>query len=75
MRVSDLRIERFSDPSCLTRVAEGEKVPRSGWAIRFDGGVFFDGVQIGRSGKHVFNRVSGTPYAQISYEALDPDAP
>lgn len=75
MRVGDLRIERFSDRSDLTRVAEGGEVPRSGWAIRFDGCVFFDGVQIGRSGKYVFNRVSGTPYAQISYEALDPDAP
>jgi hypothetical protein len=75
MRVDDLRIEQFSDPSYLTRVAEGADVPRSGWAIRFDGCVFFDGVQIGRSGKYVFNRQSGTPYAQISYEALDPDAP
>lgn len=75
MRVTDLRVERFSDPSYLTHVAEGEEVPRSGWAIRFDGCVFFDGVQVGRSGKYVFNRLSGTPYEQISYEALDPDAP
>jgi len=73
--MDDLRIERFGDPSYLTRVAEGGEVPRRGWAIRFDGGVFFDGVQIGRSGKYVFNRLSGTPYAEISYEALDPDAP
>jgi hypothetical protein len=71
--MSDLRIERFSDRASLVRVAEGDKVPPLGWAIRFDGAVFFDGVQVGRSGKYVFNRVSSTPYEQIAYEALDPD--
>jgi hypothetical protein len=71
--MSSLRIERFSDRAALVRVAEGENVPPLGWAIRFDGDVFFDGVQVGRSGKYVFNRVSSTPYEQIAYEALDPD--
>jgi hypothetical protein len=75
MRVGDLRTERFSDPSYLTHVADGAEVPRSGWAIRSDGCVFFAGVQVGRSGKYVFNRVSGTPYAEISFEGLDPNAP
>jgi hypothetical protein len=69
--MSKLRIERFSDAAALTRVAEGERVPPVGWAIRFDGDVFYDGVQVGRSGKYVFNRLSGNPYAQIAYEALD----
>ncbi len=69
--MSDLRIERFSDPAYLARLAEGDKVPALGWAIRFDGDVFFDGVQVGHSGKYVFNRASSTPYAQISYEAVD----
>lgn len=71
--MSSLRVERFSDPAYLTRVGEGEKVPRAGWAIRFDGDVFYDGVQVGHSGKYVFNRSSGTPYAEISFEGLDPD--
>lgn len=70
--MSNLRFERFSNPAYLARVAEGEAVPAAGWAIRFDGDVFFDGVQVGRSGKYVFSRVSGTPYGQITYEALDP---
>ena len=47
--MSKLRTERFSDPAALVRVAEGDKVPPLGWAIRFDGDVFFDGVQVGRS--------------------------
>ena len=42
--MTSLRTERFSDPAYLTRVGEGEKVPRVGWAIRFDGDVFYDGV-------------------------------
>jgi hypothetical protein len=71
--MSNLRTERFSDPASLVRVAEGDKVPPLGWAIRFDGDVFFDGVQVGHSGKYVFNRVSNTPYQQIAYEALDPN--
>jgi hypothetical protein len=73
--VGELRIERFSDPSYLRHVAEGRDVPRSGWAIRDDGAVFFDGVQVGRSGKYVFNRASGTPYAQISFEAMPEPEP
>jgi hypothetical protein len=75
VHVSDLRIERFSDPSYLARVGPGEAVPGSGWAIRSDGQVYLDGVQVGHSGKYVFDRLSGTPYAQISFEALDPGAP
>jgi hypothetical protein len=69
--MSDLGHERFSDPAHLTHVHEGETVPRVGWAIRFDGDVFCDGVQVGRSGKYVFNRASGTPYTEISFEHLD----
>ncbi len=71
--MSNLRMERFSNPAFLAHVAEGDTVPDVGWAIRFDGHVFFDGVQVGRSGKYVFNRASSTPYAVISYEALDGD--
>ena len=69
--MSNLRIERFSDPAYLAHVAEGETAPALGWAITSNGDVFFDGMHVGRSGKYVFNRMSGTPYAQISYEALD----
>jgi hypothetical protein len=66
----DLRIERFSDPAYLAHVAEGRPVPAGGWAITVDGDVFRDGVQVGRSGKFVFDRSSGTPYTEISYEAV-----
>jgi hypothetical protein len=69
--MSDLRFERFSDPALLTRVMEGEAVPRVGWAIRFNGDVFCDGVQIGRSGKYVLSRDRSTPYAEIAFEAVD----
>ena len=69
--VSDLRIERFIDPSYLRRVAAHEDVPTLGWAIRDDGAVFFDGAQVGRSGKYVFNRATGTPYGEITFEAID----
>ena len=68
----DLRVERFSDPAYLTHVAEGKQAPAVGWAITVDGDVFRDGVQIGRAGKFVFDRLSGTPYTAISFEALEP---
>ena len=71
--MADLRFERFSDPAFLAHVAEGDDIPRVGWAIRSDGAVFCDGVQVGRSGKYVFNRASGTPYGEIAYESLDGD--
>jgi len=71
--MSDLRFERFSNPAFLTHVGEGEDVPAAGWAIRSDGAVFCDGTQVGHSGKYVFNRASGTPYAEIAYEGVDPD--
>lgn len=66
-----LRVQSFSNPAYLTHVGDGEEVPASGWAIRFDGGVFFDGAQVGRSGKYMFNRDRATPYAEITYEELD----
>jgi hypothetical protein len=69
--MADLRFERFSDPTFLAHIAEGEAVPRDGWAIRSDGAVFCDGVQVGQRGKYVFNRSSGTPYGEIAYEGLD----
>jgi hypothetical protein len=69
--MSDLRFERFSNPAFLSHVAEGENVPPVGWAIRFDGDVFFDGVKVGHSGKYMFSRDRSTPYAEIAYEALD----
>jgi hypothetical protein len=69
----DLRTERFSDPAYLTHVAEGRQVPPTGWAITVAGDVFCDGVQVGRYGKFVFDRVRGTPYTEISFEALGPD--
>jgi hypothetical protein len=71
--VSDVRVQHFSDPAFLARLGAGAPVPAVGWAIRADGDVFFDGVQVGRSGKYVFDRRSGTPYAEISYEALAAD--
>lgn len=71
--MSDLRVERFSNPSYITHVGPDEEVPVSGWAIRSDGRVYVDGVQVGHSGKYVFDRQSGTPYAQISFEATAPD--
>jgi hypothetical protein len=71
--MSDLRFERFSDPAFLTHVAEGGVVPSTGWAIRFDGDVFCDGVKVGHSGKYVFNRASGTPYGEIAYEGVEAD--
>ena len=71
--MGDLRFERFSNPAFLAHVAEGEAVPHDGWAIRSDGAVFCDGMQVGRSGKYVFNRASGTPYGEIAYEGLDGD--
>jgi hypothetical protein len=70
--MSELRVQRFSDPAFLTRVGEGEQVPAFGWAIRLDGDVFFDGEQVGHSGKFMFNRDRVTPYAEITYEELDP---
>jgi hypothetical protein len=69
--MSEPRFERFSNPAFLAHIAEGEPVPRHGWAIRFDGDVFFDGVQVGRSGKYMFSRDRSTPYAEIAFEALD----
>ena len=69
--MADLRFERFSNPAFLAHIAEGDAVPRDGWAIRSDGAVFCDGVQVGRSGKYVFNRASGTPYGEIAYEGLE----
>jgi hypothetical protein len=69
--MSDLRFERFSNPAFLSHVGEGEDVPAAGWAIRFDGDVFFDGVKVGHSGKYMFSRDRSTPYAEIAYEALD----
>jgi len=68
--MSDLRFERFSDPAFLAHVSEGGPVPRFGWAIRFDGAVFFDGEQVGHSGKYMFSRDRSTPYAEISFEAI-----
>lgn len=68
--MSDLRFERFSDPAFLAHVAEGDPVPRFGWAIRFDGAVFFDSEQVGHSGKYMFSRDRSTPYAEISFEAI-----
>ena len=73
--MSDLRFERFSNPAFLTRVMEGEHVPRVGWAIRFNGDVFCDGVQVGRSGKYMLSRDRSTPYAEIAFEAIDSDQP
>lgn len=69
--VGSLRVERFSDPSYLAHVHAGEAVPASGWALRSDGAVFFDGVRVGRSGKYMLSRDRATPYAEISYEELD----
>ena len=69
--MSDLCVERFSDPAFLAHVAEGKPVPSTGWAIRFDGDVFCDGVQVGRSGKFMFSRDRSTPYAEITFEAVD----
>ena len=66
-----LRVERFSDPKYLTHVVKGTSVPPRGWAIRDDGDVFFDGVQVGHSGKYMLSRDRATPYAEISYEELD----
>jgi hypothetical protein len=71
--MGDLRFERFSDPAFLAHLAQGEQVPSNGWAITHDGDVFCDGVQVGRLGKYVFNRASGTPYGEIAYEGLDGD--
>jgi hypothetical protein len=71
--MADLRFERFKDPSFLRHLAEGQAVPTTGWAIRPDGAVFSDGVQVGRSGKYVYNRESGTPYGEIAYEGIDGD--
>ena len=70
--MGDLRVERFSDPRALAHVAAGKNVPAAGWAITVEGDVFCDGVQIGRSGKFMFDRLSGTPYTAISFEALEP---
>jgi hypothetical protein len=69
--MGSLRTERFSNPAYLAHVAAGAPVPASGWAIRDDGDVFFDGVRIGHSGKYMFSRDRQTPYAEISYEDLD----
>ena len=69
--MGSLRVERFSDPTYLTHVVEGTLVPSHGWAIRDDGDVFFDGVQVGHSGKYMLSRDRTTPYAEISYEELD----
>jgi hypothetical protein len=74
MRVmGNLRFERFADPAYLAHLAEGQSVPPTGWAIRGNGDVFCDGVQVGRSGKYVFNRAIGTPYGEITYEDLEAD--
>jgi len=73
--MGELRVERFSSPVYLAHVGEGEKVPSHGWAIRFDGDVFYDGVHVGRSGKYVFSRASGNPYGEISFEELDDAGP
>ncbi len=73
MRERPPAIERFSDPAYLAHVAEGRRVPAAGWAITVNGDVFCDGVQVGRSGKFVFDRSSGTPYTEISFEELDPE--
>ena len=54
--MTELRVERFSNPAFLTHVGAGDDVPASGWAIRFDGDVFFDGEHVGRSGKYMFDR-------------------
>jgi hypothetical protein len=69
--VGELRVQTFTAPAFLARVGEGEEVPSSGWAIRHDGDVFYDGVQVGHSGKYMFNRDRVTPYAEITYEELD----
>ena len=69
----DLRSERFSNAAYLTHVAEGKQVPATGWAITVAGDVFCDGVQVGSHGKFVFDRFSGTPYTEISFEALGPE--
>jgi hypothetical protein len=69
--VTELRVERFSNPAFLAHVGAGDDVPASGWAIRFDGDVFFDGEHVGRSGKYMFDRDRATPYAEITYEELD----
>jgi hypothetical protein len=72
--MSELRFERFSNPAFLAHVIEGESVPREGWAIRSDGDVFFDGVQVGRRGKYMLSRDRSTPYAEIAFEALETHA-
>ena len=69
----ELRIERFSNPSYLTHLRSGEAAPAVGWAIRDDGDVFCDGVQVGRSGKYMFDRSRDTPYAEITFEHVEPD--
>ena len=69
--MADLRFERFSDPAFLAHLGEGQAVPPDGWAIRSDGAVFCDGVQIGHSGKYMLSRDRSTPYAEIAFEALD----
>jgi len=69
--VGELRVQTFAGPAFLTHVGDGEEVPASGWAIRFDGDVFYDGAQVGHSGKYMFNRDRVTPYAEITYEEFD----
>ena len=69
--MSNPRFERFSNPAFLAHIGEGEPVPGSGWAIRFDGAVFFDGAQVGHSGKYMFSRDRSTPYAEIAFEEFD----
>jgi hypothetical protein len=69
--MGSLRFERFADPAYLAHLGDGEAVPLDGWAIRCNGDVFCDGVHVGHSGKYVFNRASGTPYGQITYEDFD----
>ena len=67
----DLRIERFSSPAYRTHLRAGDSPPATGWAIRDDGDVFCDGVQVGRSGKYVFDRATGSPYLEITFEGID----
>jgi hypothetical protein len=69
--VGHLRVQSFAGPAFLAHVHDGEEVPTTGWAIRSDGDVFYDGVQVGHSGKYMFDRERETPYAEITYEELD----
>jgi hypothetical protein len=55
----------------LTIIVPGEEPPATGWAVRFDGAVFLDGLQVGTEGawQQGATANSGLPanHAHISY--------